>query len=70
MGFPRKEYWSGLPCPPHPEIETASLMSPPLVGRFFTTNDTWEPYEEVGAAFFPVTKHSVNEQINELNNKF
>ena len=29
-----------------------------------------KPYEEVGAAFFPVTKYSVNEQINELNNKF
>ena len=53
-----------------PGIEPTSLMSLGSAGRFFTTNDTWEPYEEVGAAFFPVTKHSVNEQINELNNKF
>ena len=39
MGFPRQEYWSGLPCPspgdlPDPRIESASLA---LAGRFFTT---------------------------------
>ena len=39
MGFPRQEYWSGLPFPSprdllHPGIE---LMSPVLVGGFFTT---------------------------------
>ena len=33
MGFPRQEYWSGLPFPPpgdlpDPGIEPASLMSP------------------------------------------
>ena len=50
MGFSRQEYWSGLPCPlpkdlPDPGIELASLMSPALVGRFFTTKATWEvPY--------------------------
>ena len=38
MGFPRQEYWSGLPFPspgvlPHPGIE---LESPALAGRFFT----------------------------------
>ena len=44
MGFPRQEYWSGLPCPrqrdlPYPGIEPMSLMSPTLGGRFFTTLD-------------------------------
>ena len=39
MGFPRQEYWSGLPFPspgdlPDPGIE---LSSPALIGRFFTT---------------------------------
>ena len=39
MGFPRQEYWSGLPffSPGdllNPEIK---LASPALVGRFFTT---------------------------------
>ena len=42
MGFPRQEYWSGLPFPtpgvlPDPGIEAASLASPTLAGRFFTT---------------------------------
>ena len=45
MGFPRQEYWSGLPFPspvdlPDPGIEPAS---PALAGRFFIT----EPAEEV-----------------------
>ena len=38
MGFPRQEYWSGLPFPsagdlPNPGIEPES---PALAGRFFT----------------------------------
>ena len=50
MGFSRQEYWTGLPCPPpgdlpNPETEPVSLMSPALVGGFFTTSATWEaPY--------------------------
>ena len=54
-GFPRPEYWSGLPFPlpgdlPNPEIEPASLMSPALqtvpctVGRFFTN---WAKYMSI-----------------------
>ena len=47
MGFYRQEYWSGSPCPPpgdlpDPGMEPASLMSPALAGRFFTTNTSWE----------------------------
>ena len=47
MGFSRQEYWSGLPCPPpgdllNPGIEPASLVSPVLAHRFFTTSATWE----------------------------
>ena len=42
MGFPRQEYWSGLPCPspgdlPDPGIKPSYLASPVLTGRFFTT---------------------------------
>ena len=41
VGFPRQEYWSGLPFPPpedlpNPGIKPASLASPALAGRFFT----------------------------------
>ena len=48
MGFPRQEYWSGLPCPPpgdlpDPGIRPASLMSLASAGGFFTTNTTWKP---------------------------
>ena len=37
MGFSRKKYWSGLPCPlpgdlPYPGIAPASLTSPALAG--------------------------------------
>ena len=47
MGFSRQEYWSGLPCPPpgdlpNPGIKPASLISPALVGLFFTISATWE----------------------------
>ena len=47
MGFPRQEYWSGLPFPtpgdlPDPGIKHAYFTSPPLPGRFFTTRATWE----------------------------
>ena len=54
MGFSRQRHWSGLPCPPpgdlpHPGIKLMSLMSPALVGRFFTTRATWEaPHPHLG----------------------
>ena len=47
VGFPRQEYWNGLPFPspgdlPDPGIKLESLTSPVLVGGFFTTSATWE----------------------------
>jgi len=47
MGFSRQEYWSRLLCPSpgdlsDPGMESTSLMSPTLAGRFFTTNATWK----------------------------
>ena len=47
MGFSGQEYWSGLPFPPlgglpNPGIKPASITSPALAGRLFTTSDTWE----------------------------
>ena len=47
MGFPRQEYWSGLPFPslgdlPDPVTEPMSLLFPALAGEFFTTGATWE----------------------------
>ena len=48
MGFPRQEYWNGLPflSPGHlpdPSIEPSSLVSPVLAGRFFTTEPPGKP---------------------------
>ena len=47
MGFSRQEYWNGLPCPPpgdlpNPGIESTSLRSAALAGRFFTASAIWE----------------------------
>ena len=45
MGFPRQEYWSGLPFPslgdlPDPGIEP---MSPSLAGGYFTAEPAGSP---------------------------
>ena len=42
MELSRQEYWSGMPFPspgdlPDPGLELATLVSPALAGRFFTT---------------------------------
>ena len=47
MRYPRQEYWSGLSYPPprdlpNPGIKPASLVSPALAGRFFTSSATKE----------------------------
>ena len=47
IGFSRQEYLSGLPWPYpgdlcYPGMELRSLVSPALVGGFFTTSTTWE----------------------------
>ena len=47
LGFSRQGYWSGMPFPSpgdlaDPEIQHASLTSPALADRFFTTSMTWE----------------------------
>ena len=52
MGFSRQGYWSGLSFPspgdlPDPGIRLASLASPALARRFFTTSSTWECVHEL-----------------------
>ena len=47
MKFSGEECWSRLPFPtseylPNPGVKSASLVSPALVGRFFTTSASWE----------------------------
>ena len=48
MGFPRQDYWSGLPFPtpgdlPNPRTEPISLVSPALAGEFLTTASSGKP---------------------------
>ena len=49
MGFSRKEYWSGLPCPPlgylhNTRMEPTSLESPALVGGCLAISAAWEAH--------------------------
>ena len=49
VGFPRKEFWSGLPFPspwdlPDQGIEPISFAFPALAGRFFTTESPGKFY--------------------------
>ena len=46
MGFPRPEYWSGLPFPPPGELPESRLepMSLALAGRFFTVEPLGKPH--------------------------
>ena len=48
MGFPRQEYWSGLPFPslsdlPDPRMEHSSPESPLLAHKFFTSMPRGKP---------------------------
>ena len=53
MGFPRQEFWSGLPFPtpgdlPNSGIEPTSLEYPTLAGGFFTTEPPGKPITALG----------------------
>ena len=57
MGFFRRKYWNGLPFPtpwdlPNSGIESASLVSPAMAGRFFTTSVTWEAWSKFTRSLF------------------
>ena len=45
MGFPRQEYWSGLPFPSSVDLPDigVELMSPALAGGFFITEQPGKP---------------------------
>ena len=57
VGFPRQEYWSGLPCPsqgdlPDPGIEYVSRT---LAGRCYTTESPGEPMLSTTSLYFHVS---------------
>jgi len=47
MGFPRQEYWSGLPFPSPGDLPDLGIkpVSPALAGRFFTAEPSGKPYQ-------------------------
>jgi len=68
MGFSRQEYWSGLPCPPagdlpDPGTELASLLSPALASRFFTSSATWEAHVYIYVCKNVSVSHSVVSEL-------
>ena len=54
MGFPRKEYWSGLPFPSPEDLSRSRIkpLSPSLAGEFFTTEPPLEGYSLVDETEF------------------
>ena len=69
LEFSRQEYRSGLPHPPpgdfpNQTIAPASLTSPALASRFFTTSVTWEakhthPFPHISCGWHPFTQGAV-----------
>ena len=60
FGLLRQEYWRGLPFPspgdlPNPGIESSSLASSALAGRFFST--TWEAQSSIQNRKSTLTSH-------------
>ena len=56
MGFPRKEYWNGLPFPsprdlPDSGVKSVSLVSPALAGRLSTTVPPGKDITEVNTGY-------------------
>ena len=69
MGFSVQESWNGLPCPPpgdrpNPGVEPMSLMSPTLVGGFFTTSTTWETLNLYSILQLMRSQYLLNECMN------
>ena len=67
MGFPRQEYWNGLPFPslgeiPDPGIKLAYPASPTSTSRFFTT----DPSGESKSTVVIVTNYWITYTINGL----
>ena len=48
MGFPRQEYWNGLPFPSPGDLLDPGIepMSPALAGRFFTNETSGKESED------------------------
>ena len=72
MGFPRKEYWSGLPFPPpghlpDPGIKPTSPVSPAVAGGIFTTEQPGNVTAESAPNWsYPVSNKILNSSRTKL----
>ena len=66
MGFPRQEYWSGLPFPFPGDLPDSGmeLVSPALGGGFFSTEPPGKPKF---ICQFNLNKRNKSKKINENN---
>ena len=55
VGFPRQEYWSGLPFPPPGNLPDPGIepVSPALAGMFSTTKASGKQIVQEGSKYFP-----------------
>ena len=56
MGFPRQEYWSGLPFPPPSDLPNPRIKppSPALVGGFLPTEPPEKPVIRAEGGVWPL----------------
>ena len=61
MGFPKQEYWRGLPFPSPGDLSKPGIKpeSPALVGRFFTPEPPGKPHGTLGEHYFPESEAGV-----------
>ena len=69
MGFPRQEYWSGLPFSspgnlPDPEIEPESSVSLALADGFFTTEPPGKPKEAASSGLTCLSSGTPSLNVN------
>ena len=65
MGFPRLQYWTGLPFPSPGDLPNSGikLVSPALAGRFSTTEKSRKPDSVVGESELGETARRSNQSI-------
>ena len=65
MGFPKQEYWSGLPLPSLCDLSNPGIKprSPTLAGRFFST----EPPGKPTLSIIKVLRRRVQRETLQLN---
>ena len=69
MGFPRQEYWRGLPFPsprdlPDPGIQPESPTFPVLAGGFFHTEPPGKPFSSVQFSSVPQSCPTLCDPMN------